>query len=240
MQAEPRAEGQAEAIERLRKDGLVAYPTETVWGLAAVARSPRAIEALQRWKGRPEGQPLSLIVAASDVTAQSVQSAIGVPLPELARTLASAHWPGPLTLVVPAAPGRFPNGVAREDGAVGLRCSSHPVASALAEAAEQAGLGPLTATSLNRSGQSPARTREDARRMCAGAGAPWQIEAGEDAWGAAPSTVVDCCGSQPRILREGAIARDAITADLRHTAADPADPPDHSDPPDPRNAESTG
>jgi L-threonylcarbamoyladenylate synthase len=86
------------------------------------------------------------------------------------------------------------------------------VAAALARALAGAGVGPLTATSLNRHGERPARTRAEATRLCrvGDADAPLLVDAGPDAGGSAPSSVVDCSGARPALLREGAIARGAL------------------------------
>jgi L-threonylcarbamoyladenylate synthase len=191
-----------EAVERLRREGLVAYPTETVWGLGACARSEPAVRRLREWKGRAGDQPLSLLVADLPDLAR-----MGLELAPRARALAERFWPGPLTLVVPGT-GRLAAGVARADGAVGLRCSAHPVAAALARAAAEAGLGPITSTSLNRSGEPPARTRAEAQALCAG-GDPWLLGVGESG-GGEPSTVVDLTGAEPRVLRRGALAPGAL------------------------------
>ena len=113
-----------------------------------------------------------------------------------------------LTLVLPGpaagAAGIAP-GVARADGAVGFRCSPHPAAAALAREAEAAGLGPVTATSLNRSGDAPAHTRRAAESLCrASSGSPapppWVPGWAEDAWGGPPSTVLDLSCEPPRVL----------------------------------------
>jgi len=206
----------ADAVARLRAGGLVAFPTETVWGLGADAGSEAAMAALRRWKGRGAAQPVSLLVADLEAAA-----ALGLELPPAARRLAAAFWPGPLTLVVPAPPGRFATGVARGDGAVGLRCSPHPVAAALAAALAAAGAGPLTATSLNRSGEPPARTRAEAERLCAGCDAPWCLPGAAEAGGAEPSSVVDCTGARPRLLRAGAVARADLERALEQEIALP-------------------
>ncbi len=195
-------------LPALESDGLVAYPTETVWGLAACGSSERAVRRLRDWKGRSEGQPISLLVEDADAL-----PGLGIRCSPLADALIAAFWPGPLTLVLPTAQ-RFPTGIARFDGAVGVRCSSHPLAAALAQAAAANGLGPLSATSLNRSGGAPARTRREAALLCgAGPEAPELFEAGEDeALAGPPSTVVDLCGAEPRVLRWGALGRDALKA----------------------------
>jgi len=191
------------ALLRLEGDGLVAFPTETVWGLAALARSHAALEALRAWKGRDTDQPISLLVP----DAQSLE-ALGFEVPLRAREWMDRHWPGPLTLVMPCR-GVFAGGVSRGDGAVGVRCSSHPAAAELARAALDAGLGPITATSLNASGEAPARSRAEAHSFCAERRARGEVAlyaCDRDAGGAEPSTVVDVCGAEPQLLRVGALA----------------------------------
>ncbi|MBW1883495.1 MAG: L-threonylcarbamoyladenylate synthase [Deltaproteobacteria bacterium] len=193
------------ALARLAADGFVAYPTETVWGLGACADRPRAIERLARWKGRAAGAPMSLLVS-------SVEAApgMGCIVEGSARRLIEAFWPGPLTVVVPCR-GRFASGVRRADGALGLRCSAHPLAHALAVAVGEAGLGPLTSTSMNRSGEPPARDLGAARALLQASetGDPAEpvlvSDSGHDAGGEAPSSVVDCTGETPEVLRVGAI-----------------------------------
>lgn len=201
-----------DAVEALRADRPVAFPTETVWGLAVSARSEAGMAALRAWKGRDAGQPVSVLVSSPDVL-----RALALALPPLVRRLVDAFWPGPLTLVVPCRL-HFAAGVTRADGALGLRCSPHPVARALARAAEDAGLGPLTATSLNRSGDPPAADRAAARSLCRGPGAPHLLDgfgggsdgAGEDADGAAPTTIVDTTTEPARVLRWGGIDAAAL------------------------------
>lgn len=196
-----------EALDRLEAGGLVAFPTETVWGLAALARSAESVAALRAWKGREEDHPLSVLVTGPEAV-----EALGYALGAAGRALAARCWPGPLTLVARAtsraAP--FAPGVARKDGAVGFRCSPHPAARALAREALARGAGPPTATSLNRSGDRPAASRAEACALCQGPGAPWPWpEGGLDAGGGAPSSVVDVTGPRPVVLRTGALsARD--------------------------------
>jgi L-threonylcarbamoyladenylate synthase len=206
-----REDGVGAAVRRLDAGTLVAFPTETVWGLAARAASDAAVARLARWKGRVETQPIAVLVP--DLAA--VES-LGAELSDAVRRLAAAFWPGPLTLVV-RCPVRFADGIAGPGGAVGFRSSPHPAARALARAAFAAGVGPVTATSLNRSGVAPARTRAEAAVLCgAGVDEP-ALLGGEwpDAGGAAPSTVVDATGAEPRILREGAIAAALVARTAR-------------------------
>ena len=200
------------AVEVLSRDGLVAFPTETVWGLAALAFSSAAVERLQRWKTRDRDRPISILVDRPERLPE-----LGLELPPRARNLAMALWPGPLTLILPASGERdLPAGIAGVGGGVGVRCSPHPVALALAEATLEQGLGPVTATSLNRSGEAPAGDRGEAIRLLEAsreAGAkvdlldlPRLLQMGDrDAGRSEPSTVLDLSGAEPRVLRWGAV-----------------------------------
>ncbi|HEX5067859.1 MAG TPA: L-threonylcarbamoyladenylate synthase [Myxococcota bacterium] len=201
------------AVERVRAGGLVAYPTETVWGLGADASSDAAVASLRRWKGRADDTPISVLIDAADAL-----GALGCEPRALASRLADAFWPGPLTLVVHC-PRRFAAGVARKDGAVGFRCSSHPVASAFAGELARAGVGPVTATSLNRSGEPSVRGLADARALCdAQPGAPLLLDLGADASAGPESTVLDLTGPRPYVLRWGAVERDELFPVLEESA----------------------
>lgn len=195
------------AVAQVRAGGLLAYPTETVWGLGADASSAAAVARLLGWKGRPDGSPISILVDGLDAAER-----LGLrPSPE-ARRLAARFWPGPLTLVLAAPAERFAPGIARADGAVGLRCSSEPTAAALARALAHAGVGPLTATSLNRTSEPPARSADEARALCRRHPGPRIVDPGaaSPVSCAAPSTVVDCSGAACRLIREGAIPAAAV------------------------------
>ncbi len=204
-----------DAVARVRDGGLIAYPTETVWGLGADARSDASLERLRRWKGRDGGEPVSILIASLDHLAS-----LGFEVNAEAERLAAEFWPGPLTLVVHCG-GRFARGVAREDGAVGVRCSAHPLADAIARRLHAEGVGPITSTSLTRSGLPPARTREDADSVCGnGPDEPQVIEVEEaEAGGDVASTVVDATRSRPEVLRWGAIPASELEPVLRALAA---------------------
>lgn len=208
----------ARAVEAVREQRVLAYPTETVYGLGADAASDVAVGRLAAWKGRDAAQPLSILVPAADAL-----DALGLALPAPARRLAEAFWPGPLTLVL-ASRGRFARGVARGDGAVGVRCSSHPLAAALAAGLLAEGLT-ITSTSLNRSGEPPARTRAEAAEALRAAGAEGPVlvdDATAPEPGGVPSTVVDASGEEPRLLRAGAVAREALARALGRPIGDAA------------------
>jgi L-threonylcarbamoyladenylate synthase len=200
-----------DAVKRVGAGGMIAYPTETVWGIGADASAAAAIERLRRWKGRGDDTPLSILVA--DVADLEV---LGFEVGEAALKLAGAFWPGPLTLVIPCRR-EFARGVGRGDGAVGVRCSSHPLAGALARRCEAEGVGPLTATSLNRTGGAPALTRAEA--LAAVGDDPdgpqlVNIDAAE-AGGDVESTVMDVSGEEPRVLRWGSLSAAELAPVLR-------------------------
>jgi L-threonylcarbamoyladenylate synthase len=198
-----------EAVRRLRAGELVAFATETVFALGADARSPTGVARLRDWKGREAGHPLSVLVSGLDAAEKC-----GACVSPAARLLAESFWPGPLTLVLPAPGASFAPGVARSDAAVGFRCSRHAVAAALARYLEGAGVGPVTATSLNRTGAPPARDLVEARRACGAAPGPWLLDAPPDARGETPSSVVDLTGPEPVLKREGSIGAAVIAAAL--------------------------
>ena len=205
--------GRDDAVAWIGGGGLVAFPTETVWGLAADARSEPAVERLRRFKGRADEAPLSILVTGLPALAP-----LGLRVDAAARRLAEAFWPGPLTLVLACA-GGFAAGVARADGALGVRCSPHPAAAALARGCERAGTGPVTATSCNESGTPPARTREEALRVCGADERLRVLAGGPDAGGGVASTVVDLTGPHPRVLRRGALSERALAPLLEGWAA---------------------
>ena len=166
----------ADAVARLARGELVAYPTETVYALGADAFSPAALERLLESKGRAAERGLSVGIRDAAALAQLVPD-----LPAAARRLAARFWPGPLTLVVRVADPAFV-AVATPLG-VGFRCSPQPSAAALARAAPH----PIVATSANRSGEPPARTAAEVEACF---GPELAILGGEPASGLAPSTVV--------------------------------------------------
>lgn len=209
VSAPPKPENLVAALDFLEADGLVAFPTETVWGLAARATSQRAVERLQSFKGRAPDQPISVLVDALT----TVES-LGIALEPRVRSIAAAFWPGPLTLVIPGpAEGRLAAGIGGPTGAVGFRCSDHPVANLLVREAICRGLGPLTATSFNRSAETPVQTHAEAILLATSQGGDRVVvlRANEnDASGGTPSTVLDLTTPEPRVLRAGAIDEAAL------------------------------
>jgi L-threonylcarbamoyladenylate synthase len=184
----------AQAAAAIRRGAIVLIPTDTLYGLAVDAFSPDAVDRLVRLKGRPAGQPIPLIAAdLAQVTAQVGR------LPAAALRLASAFWPGPLTLVVPA-PAGLPAAVTAGTRTVGVRVPNHPVARALCAAAGCV----LTATSANVSGAPPSSDPGEAAHGV-GHGVDVRLDAGSVPGGAA-STVLDVTAGDVRVVRDGAVA----------------------------------
>jgi L-threonylcarbamoyladenylate synthase len=189
----PDASALADAAQILRQGGLVAFPTETVYGLGAHALDPAAIARIYEAKGRPSYNPLIVHVASVEA-ARALSSA----WPDAAERLAERFWPGPLTLVVPRAAG-IPDAVSAGLATVGIRIPAHPVAHALLEAA---GI-PLAAPSANRSMAVSPTTAEHVRRSLGNA-VDMIVDGGPSPVGI-ESTVLSLAGGVPTILRPGAI-----------------------------------
>jgi L-threonylcarbamoyladenylate synthase len=187
------------AADLLAQGGVVAFPTETVYGVGADARNRRAVQRLYDIKGRKADRPAAVLIASS-----AVLSCFASAVPHDAMVLAEALWPGPLTLVLPGRPTFCPE-VMGSGCTVGLRVSDHPVASALvaglvARRGEATG---IAAPSANRSGEAPPCTA-GAVLHALGAGPDMVLDGGPSAL-AQPSTVVDFTRARPRILRVGAV-----------------------------------
>jgi L-threonylcarbamoyladenylate synthase len=195
----PGASGIARAAELLRGGRLVAFPTETVYGLGADARNGRAVAGIFEAKGRPRFNPLIVHVTGLEAAERLVE------LPDAARRLARAFWPGPLTLVAPLRSGTgIADLVSTGLPTLAVRVPAHPLARALLEAFG----GPVAAPSANRSGQvSPTR----AAHVAAALGG--RIAAILDG-GACPvgleSTIVGFDGNRPVLLRPGGLAVEPI------------------------------
>jgi L-threonylcarbamoyladenylate synthase len=181
--------------DHIRRGGLVAYPTETVYGIGG-ACTPEAADRVRALKGRGDTKPLIALVPDRDAVRALEWTSD-------AEELAEIFWPGSVTLVLRDPDGLFPDGVRDSGrGTVGVRVSPHPIASRLVSELGE----PLTSTSLNRSGEAPITSGSDARTLLENLEATdvWLLDAGTLP-PSAPSTVVDCTGRSPRVLREGAI-----------------------------------
>jgi L-threonylcarbamoyladenylate synthase len=193
------AAGIAEAAAVLRAGGLVAFPTETVYGLGADATNARAVAALYAAKGRPAFNPL--IAHVSDMAMARAQGLFD----HVALALAGAFWPGPLTVVVPAADGIGVCDLARSGlPSVALRMPSHALARDLIAAVGR----PVVAPSANRSGHvSPTRPAHVMADLDGRIDAV--IDGGPTAIGL-ESTIIACLGGAPRLLRSGGVTREAL------------------------------
>jgi L-threonylcarbamoyladenylate synthase len=189
----PEPERIAQAAAVLRRGGLVAFPTETVYGLGANALDAAAVGRIFQAKGRPANNPIIVHVASVEQARQVVAA-----WPESATALAERFWPGPLTLVLPRA-GTIPDTVTAGGPTVAVRVPAHPVARALLEAAAL----PIAAPSANRSSRvSPTRAEHVLRDL--GGRIDLILDAGPTP-GGLESTVLDLTAEPPRLLRPGLI-----------------------------------
>jgi L-threonylcarbamoyladenylate synthase len=194
----PQRDAIQEAATWIRRGGVIALPTDTLYGLAADPFRADAVARVYAVKGRDAARALPLIAADS----AQVIAHLG-PLSPLAASLAARFWPGPLTLLVAAVPSLAPD-VTGGTGAVGVRVPAHDVARAVCAACGH----PVTATSANRSGE-PATADPDAVERTLGDGLDLLLDAGI-APGGAPSTIVDVTAAEPRLVRAGAISWDDV------------------------------
>lgn len=188
------------AAEALRQGKLVAFPTETVYGLGANALDARAVEGIFRAKGRPAEDPLIVHLAAADWLPRVAQR-----VPRVARRLAEALWPGPLTLILPKRR-EIPASVTAGKDTVAVRVPNHPVAAALIRAADV----PVAAPSANLfSHTSPTRASHVLADL--GERIDFILDGGETPIGV-ESTVLDLTGDVPLILRPGGVTREQLSA----------------------------
>jgi L-threonylcarbamoyladenylate synthase len=196
---EPEPAATARAADVLRAGGLVIYPTDTFYGLAADPRLSDAVQQIFRLKGRAPGQSLPLIASSL------AQARAAANWSDVAVRLAERFWPGAVTLVVEPPPG-LADGVAAPSGGVAIRVPAHAVARGLAEA-----LGfPVTSTSANPSGGSACSSADEAAASLA-RGVDLVLDGG-DTPGGAPSTIVDARVDPPTLVRAGVVAFDRILA----------------------------
>ena len=198
----PTAEGLATAARLLAEGRLVAFPTDTVYGVGVPFSRPDLLTRLVELKGRPENKPIPVLVAD-----RAQVAAAGYVLDERAERLTARWWPGPLTLVLPAPAG---------GPATGFRVPDHPVALALIDLA-----GPLWATSANRSGEPETLGADEVLVAFAVHGGDLAaVVDGGAAPGGVPSSVVDLTVEPARLLRAGAIGHEALAEIVELEPAD--------------------
>ncbi len=188
--------------DHLEHGGLLGYPTETVYGLGAAATA-EGVEGVRALKERGSEKPF-LILLPGDGPEETEE----LGWDERSRSLARRHWPGPLTLVLRDVAATYPAGVRSAEGGVAVRVSSHPFVEALMRAWRR----PLLSTSANMPGKPPARTAGElsqAIRGRPGADRLWVVDGGALP-PSEPSTIVDCTGPAPRVVRAGRIPSEEL------------------------------
>ncbi len=197
-----------ETIAHLQAGRILAYPTETVYGFGT-AVDHDAVEALVRLKQRPPAKPFLLLVAGSEMIAK-----LDLALTADASRLAARHWPGPLTLVLAGGNRRIPARLRGPEGGIAVRWTSHVGLQRLLHAFGD----PITSTSANRPRQPPAMTAGEIVESWSSDVARGLIRVldGGRLVDSPASTVVDCTGSRPRVIRPGAIASSVLRESVPH------------------------
>ena len=191
------------ALQILREGGLVAFPTDTVYGVGALVFDGKAVESIYVAKQRPIEKAIPVLMAdAADM------EKVGMDIPEVAYQLAARFFPGPLTCLIPKQP-TLPESVSATE-TVGVRVPDHEVARALLRAA-----GPMAVTSANISGQASPSTAQEVLAQLGGR-IDLILDGGKTP-GGVPSTLVDCTGNDLKILREGPIS----LAEIRQKLSSP-------------------
>ena len=198
------------AAELLREGELAAIPTETVYGLAANAMNPAAVRRIFEAKGRPQDNPLIVHIADPEALVQ-----VAAQVPEQAKKLMQAFWPGPLTMILPRVP-QVPDETTAGLDSVAVRMPSHPIAREIIRAAGV----PLAAPSANLSGSPSPTTAEHCIQDLSGR-VPLIVDGGPCTVGL-ESTVVSLTGTVPRLLRPGAVTLEQLQQVLGAVEVDPA------------------
>jgi L-threonylcarbamoyladenylate synthase len=185
----------APILDHLRGGGLLAYPTETVYGFGGVPNAD-VVSRLAALKGRQSGQPMLMLIPGRETVDDLIWT-------NEAAELADIFWPGSVTLILSDPDAHFPPGIRGDSGAVAVRVSPHPLVKALVD-----GLGgPLVSTSANRPGDPPALDAHDAMESALALGADqdfWLLDGGTLP-ASPPSTVIDCSGAVPVVVRQGTV-----------------------------------
>lgn len=192
----------AGTIAHLAARRVLAYPTETVYGFGG-ATDQESVDALIQLKTRPPAKPFLILVASSEMLGR-----LDLHLTRHAAQLAARHWPGPLTLVLPGGERRLPEQLRGPEGGIAVRWTSHPALQRMLQAYGE----PITSTSANRPGTPPAMSAQEVEAQWGDAIARGVLRVldGGTLVPSPPSTVVDCTGRWPRVIRPGAIASSVL------------------------------
>lgn len=198
----------AGTIAHLQAGGVLAYPTETVYGFGG-AVDYESVERLVKLKRRPSAKPFLLLISASEMLTR-----LGLHLTSSATRIAARHWPGPVTLVLPGGERRVPDRLRGPEGGIAVRWTPHAALTRLIQAYGD----PITSTSANLPGVPPAMSATEILEQWSDAVTRGRIRVldGGRLQPSNPSTVIDCTGLRPRVIRPGAIP----AATLRESAPD--------------------
>lgn len=197
------------AAESVLRGGVIAFPTDTLYGLSCSLLDPSAVEMLARLKRRDPSYAVISLIPSPDLA-----WALAYEVPPAAERLIRACWPGPLSIILPAS-GFVPERVRGNGATVALRCPNDRLSQALLERIG----GPIVSSSANLSGQPPAETVEDVVRYFGN-----QLDLvldGGPRRGGLPSTLVDCSGPRPKLLRRGALDVSALLQDFEDLSPPP-------------------
>ena len=198
----------AGTITHLKAGGVLAYPTETVYGFGG-AVDYESVERLVKLKRRPSAKPFLLLISESEMLTR-----LGLHLTSSAARIAARHWPGPVTLVLPGGERRVPDRLRGPEGGIAVRWTPHPGLTRLIRAYGD----PITSTSANLPGVPPAMSATEILQQWSDAVTRGRIRVldGGRLQPSNPSTVIDCTGLRPRVIRPGAVP----AATLRESAPD--------------------
>ena len=193
-------------LAHLEAQGVLAYPTETVYGFGGAIDSA-SVERLVSLKSRPSAKPFLLLISGSGMIDR-----LGLHMHRAASMLAARFWPGPLTLVLPGGERRVPARLRGPEGGIAVRWTSHPGLQRLIAAIGD----PLTSTSANRPGRPPAMSATEILEQWRGevGSGIVRVHDGARLVPSAPSTVVDCTGRHARVIRPGAISASTLKASV--------------------------
>jgi L-threonylcarbamoyladenylate synthase len=200
------------ALEHIEMRRVLAYPTETVYGFGG-GIDGESVDALVALKHRPPGKPFLLLIAGPDMLER-----LDLHLPAYAANLVARHWPGPLTLVLAGGDRRVPDRLRGPEGGVAVRWTSHPGITRLIRAHGDA----ITSTSANRPGVPPATSAREILEQWGDAVARGRLRVldGGTLTDSKPSTVLDCTGRLPRVIRPGAIGAATLRQSVPNLVGD--------------------